>query len=127
MDASFYNGPQKTGEAIDANTFVVINAAPTPDTLITADNGTTYPTAMVATQALDSGQSLVGIQDGGIPLIKMVAGQNPAANVALTSTTDGEGIPATTGDHVYAVTTEPASASGGLVPARLVESPIVQP
>lgn len=125
METGFYNGPQLTGEAIDAHVFVIINPAADPDTVVMADNGTTASIAMVSTVALESGQSLYGIQNSGIARIKCAAGQNPAAGARLTSTTDGEATAATTADYVYAVALEPATASGGYVMAQLVAMPEV--
>ena len=125
METGFYNGPQLTGEAIDAHVFVMINPTPNPDTLIMCNDGTTASIAMVSTVALESGQSLYGIQNSGIARIKCAAGQNPAAGARLTSTTDGEATAATTADYVYAVATEPATASGGYVMAQLVAMPEV--
>lgn len=124
-DVGFYNGPQLTGEAIDANVFVIINPTPNPDTLVMADNGTTASVAFVSTVALESGQSLYGIQDSGIARIKCEAGYTPVAGALLTSGTDGEAAAATTADYIYAVATEPATASGGYVMARMVQTPIV--
>lgn len=125
METGFYNGPQLTGEAIDAHVFVMINPTPNPDTVVMCDDGTTAPIAMVSTVALESGQSLYGIQNSGIARIKCAAGQNPVAGARLTSTTDGEATAATTADYVYAVATEPATASGGYVMAQLVAMPEV--
>ncbi len=124
---TYYDGPQLTGEAINANVFCIIDASATPDEVIMADNGTTADIAFVSQVALASGQAIYGMQDSGYAIIKLASGQNPAAMVALTSTTDGEATAATTGDYVYAVTTEPASGAAGYVRCRLVDSPIVQP
>jgi hypothetical protein len=130
--ATYYDGPQLTGEAITAHAFCIIDASASPDTMIMADDGTTADIAFVSQVALASGQALYGMQDSGYALLRLVTGQNPAANVALTADYDsGAGYhgatAAVTGDYVYAITVEPASGSAGYVRCKLVDSPIVQP
>ena len=125
--ATYYDGPQLTGEAITAHSICIIDASATPDTVIMADDGTTADIAFVSQVALASGQVLYGIQDGGYALLRCASAI--AANVALTSGTNGIAVAATTGDYVYAVSTEPAvgASSDYLIRCKLVDSPIVQP
>ena len=87
---TYYDGPQLTGEAIDANVFCHINPTPNPDTVVMADNGTTASICFVSSVALDSGQPLYGMQDSGYAIIKCEAGYTPVAGAELTSGTDGE-------------------------------------
>lgn len=125
--ATDYNGPQLTAAAISAHVFCAIDPTTTPDTVNMLANGTTAASAFVSRVGLDSGQPLYGMQDSGYAIIKLAAGQNPGAEVVLTSAAAGEGTAATTGDYGYAVTTEPASGAAGYVRAKLIDSPIVQP
>lgn len=125
--ATYYDGPQLTGAAIDAHVFCQINETATPDTVIMCPNGTSSKLAFVSQVALAAGQALYGMQDSGYAIVKLASGQNPAADVAMTSTSSGQATAATTGKYIYGVTTEPASGAAGYVRIRLVESAILQP
>jgi len=127
MPAEYYDGPQLTGEAITSHSFCIIDASATPDTVIMADNGTVADIAFVSQVPLDSGQVLYGMQDNGFALLRCATAI--AANIALTSGANGIAVAATTGDYVYAVSTEPAigGSSDYLIRCKLVDSPIVQP
>jgi len=126
--ATYYDGPQLTGAAIDANVFCVINPTPTPDTVImgTAALAQTAPVAFVSSVALDSGQALYGMQDSGYAIIKCESGYTPTAGAELTSANDGEATAAAVGEFIYAIAVEPASGAAGYVRARLVATPIVK-
>jgi len=126
--ATYYDGPQLTGAAIDANVFCVINPTPTPDTVImgTAARAQTTPVAFVSAVALDSGQALYGMQDSGYALVKCESGYTPVAGAELTSADDGEATAAASGEFIYAIATEPASGAAGYVRALLVKTPIVK-
>jgi len=127
--ATYYDGPQLAGAAIDANVFCVINPSASPDTVImgTIALTGTAPLAFVSQVALASGQALYGMQDSGYAIVKLASGQNPAAGVPMSSAANGEATASATGDYVYGVTTEPASGAAGYVRIRLVESAILQP